>query len=129
MGIRNRRKLRGLGLWLVLMAILALGLAACSSDKETESTTVTAPVITANPASSTDITIAPDRYLPDVPRISAKELKSKLQTGSNVLVIDTRSLEQFDEFRLAGAIFMPVAQLSHNFDEMRKYDEVVAYCT
>jgi ABC-type enterochelin transport system substrate-binding protein len=129
-GNRNGRKLWGPGALLVLMVFLALVFVACRSDEETKSSAATnSPVITATSDTSTDITIGADRYLPDVPRISAKELKSKLQTGANVLVIDTRSLEQFTEYRIAGAISRPVSELSRYFDEMRKYDEVAVYCT
>lgn len=81
------------------------------------------PPITPSPAPT------PTPYLPEVPRISAEELKAMLDTGLNVVIIDSRSAYDYEQSRIAGAISMPLGEMSGPYSDLDPYDEIVTYCT
>ena len=111
------------------MVIFAAGFIACSNDEIENTSPLPSVIITTSPDQTSENSTAVEQYLPHVTRISPKDLRNKLQTGASVAVIDTRSLDAFNSYRIAGAISMPIGELSRHFEELRAYDEVVAYCT
>jgi rhodanese-related sulfurtransferase len=83
-----------------LMIITSL-LAACDSSAE--------PALTAS----------------EVPRITAEELKKRLDDGQDILVIDTRiGHKQYELMHVPGAIRNP-----RSFDDVAHDQAIVAYCT
>ncbi len=65
----------------------------------------------------------------DIPRISAEAVKAKLDAGVNLVIIDARSEAEYEQTRIAGAIFIPPGQITQRYEELNAYDEVVTYCT
>jgi major membrane immunogen (membrane-anchored lipoprotein) len=60
----------------------------------------------------------------EVPRITAEELKKRLDDGEDILVIDTRtSRRQYDLQHIPGAI-----RQSRSFDDVARDRAIVAYC-
>lgn len=75
--------------------------------------------------SSTTATINPS----EIPRISARAVKDKLDAGSNLVIIDTRSEAEYEQAHIAGAISMPLERIAQRYSELNIYDDIVTYCT
>ncbi len=78
-------------------------------------------------ASSADPTTTASRGLitdkREVPRITAEDLKKRLDNGDDVLVIDTRISNQYELRHIPGAIARP-----SSFEEILRDQEIIAYC-
>ncbi len=59
--------------------------------------------------------------------LSSGELAEKMQQG-DITIIDVRPEHEFNEGHIAGALNIPVENLSEKMDELPKNQEVVAYC-
>lgn len=64
-----------------------------------------------------------------VPRITAESLKAKLDAGQDVVIVDSRSLENFREKHIAGALSMPLLEVDLRYQELPKDKAIVLYCT
>ena len=64
-----------------------------------------------------------------IPRISAAELKSKIDAASDLLVVDVRSKEEYETMHITGSISLPVEEISQHYDELKGYKQIVTYCT
>ncbi len=64
-----------------------------------------------------------------VPRITAGELKAKLDSGKDVVIVDTRNLENFNKKHIPGAISMPLVEVDLRYEELPKGKTIVLYCT
>jgi hypothetical protein len=64
----------------------------------------------------------------DVPRISAEEAYEAVMAGEAVLV-DTRSLAEFETQRAAGAISIPIGETEARLGELDPDTWVITYCT
>lgn len=61
----------------------------------------------------------------EVPRISAEELKKRLDDGEDILIIDTQtSRRQYEQQHVPGAI-----RSTGGFDDVAHDQAIVAYCT
>ena len=67
--------------------------------------------------------------LSEVPRISAEELKERLDNGDAIVVADTRQENQYDAKHIAGAISVPSLLAESPLDELALDHEIVLYCT
>lgn len=67
----------------------------------------------------------------DVPRITAQELKSKIDKGEDVVIIDVRTGLEYDrnKFKIKGSIRIPIFQLGERSGELPKDKEIITYCT
>ncbi len=65
----------------------------------------------------------------DIPRVSAEALKNKLDTGSNLVIIDTRSKKAYQQVHIVGSISIPVEEIAERYAELKGYDEIITYCT
>ncbi len=86
-------------------------------------------VIFALQGSETDSASVPIPSPPDIPRISPGEVKALLDTGSNIVIVDTRSREEYERAHIAGAISIPVDEASPRYRELQGYDNIITYCT
>ncbi len=59
--------------------------------------------------------------------LTSEELAEKMQ-NEETTVIDVRPQQEFDEGHIAGALNIPVEELSEKIEELPKNQEVVAYC-
>ncbi|MEE8470520.1 MAG: rhodanese-like domain-containing protein, partial [Dehalococcoidia bacterium] len=46
----------------------------------------------------------------EIPRISAEELKAKLDAGSNIVIVDSRSAAAYEQSHIVGAISIPAEE-------------------
>ena len=65
----------------------------------------------------------------EVPRITISQLKSKLDAGASIIVVDTRSLAQYNEVHVTGSVSIPEDEITARSSELKGYDEIVTYCT
>ncbi|MDA1315518.1 MAG: molybdopterin-synthase adenylyltransferase MoeB [Acidobacteria bacterium] len=63
-----------------------------------------------------------------IPEISPTELKSKLDAGENIFVLDVRETHEFDICRLDGSTLIPLGQLLSRVNELNSADEIVVHC-
>ncbi len=113
----------------VIGAFLLLGAALVMSCLTEESS---APEATPDiPPTDTlsSMELPPSSFLPEVPRISVEEVKRKLDTGANIVIVDSRSKASYDQAHIAGAVSLPLADMSEPYDDLDGYDEIITYCT
>jgi hypothetical protein len=94
------------------------------------------PISTATPASTATSAPEPaatETHSPtsnsEVPRISARDLKSRLDNGEAILVVDARATAAFESRHIAGAISVPLSVVEAHLDEFPRDQEIVFYCT
>ena len=79
-------------------------------------------------------TVAPSTYTGtldplEIPRISPEEVKARLEAGHNLVIVDARSKGSYERTHIAGAVSIPLEEITERYDELRGYDEIVTYCT
>ena len=64
-------------------------------------------------------------------RISASELKQRLERGEDIVIVDLRSDLSYhvDRVKISGAIWIPPADFEERFPEIPRGRPVVMYCT
>ena len=69
--------------------------------------------------------------MPDDLRISADELRKRMEAGEDFVVIDTRNPQAWgqSDVKLPEAIRVPGDKLEEHLAEIPKNKSVVAYCT
>ncbi len=122
-GRRRRYGIWSLGIVLVI-AIVAVGIITVRSFR-TES--YPAPAPSALPTESYP-TLATSAFLPEITRVSAAEVKAKLDNRANIVIVDARARETYQQTRIAGAISIPLEDISRRYGELRHYDEIITYC-
>jgi len=67
----------------------------------------------------------------EVPRITAQELKQKMDTGEALTVIDVRNPEAWvqSDTMIPDAIRIPLDQLDRSLVRIPREGTIVAYCT
>ncbi len=122
------RKRRRYGIWslgiVLVIAVVAIGIITVRSFR-TES--LPAPAPSALPTESYS-TPAPSAFLPEITRVSAAEVKARLDKGANIVIVDARAGEAYQRTRIAGAISIPMEDISRRLGELRRYDEIITYC-
>lgn len=61
--------------------------------------------------------------------ITASELKDKLESGEDIILLDVRETYEHEEFNIGGTL-IPLGQLPTRMHELDQYKskEIVAYC-
>ena len=69
--------------------------------------------------------------MPDAPRITATDLKKRIDAGEHFTLIDTRNPQAWAEssVKAAGALRIPLDDLDQNLDKIPKTKPIVTYCT
>lgn len=60
--------------------------------------------------------------------IRPEELKSRLDKGDALALVDVRQPGEFEYCRLAGSRLVPLDQLPHSLDELDPADEIITIC-
>ena len=62
--------------------------------------------------------------------LSSIELKNWIKSNKNMLLLDIRTEEEFEEAHIENSINIPLQSLLYNIDELQDYDEkdIVVYC-
>ncbi|MBI3450071.1 MAG: hypothetical protein HY049_14305 [Acidobacteria bacterium] len=62
------------------------------------------------------------------PIISPKELKSILDSGAKILLLDVRQPEEVQAAAIGGATNIPMGEVPYRMDELDKGASIVVYC-
>ncbi len=65
----------------------------------------------------------------DVPRMTPQDLKGKLDAGEAVLVVDSRSLAEYNQRHIPDALSIPLEEIRARHGELSKDVVIVLYCT
>lgn len=65
--------------------------------------------------------------LEDIPRVSAEALWERMQAGEAILVVDVRSLAEYEQEHVAGAVSIPVDEMASRTEEFPRGVLVVFY--
>lgn len=61
--------------------------------------------------------------------ITLKEFHdSHLKLGKNDVILDVRNPDEFKEARIVGAKNIPLPEVTHHVEELKKYDTVYIHC-
>lgn len=63
----------------------------------------------------------------EVPRMTAEEVKQRLDEGEALLVVDVRSREDYDRAHIAGAMSLPVKEIESRYGELAPERLIVCY--
>lgn len=118
----------------VLIISMFLLTANCSNGGNTGEVEITDSATAQTPGTNTGVPetealltpaiteLPPSSYLPEVPRISIHEVKAKLDAGANILTIDSRPIEDYNESHIIGAVSKTESI------ELEGYEEIITYC-
>ena len=92
--------------------------------------TPVAPTVPAVPAAITRQApvVVEEGPHPEIPRVSLEEAKAAFDDGSAVFV-DVRITDAYDASHVAGAINLPLAQISQRLGELDQVRWIITYCT
>ncbi len=65
----------------------------------------------------------------EVPRISAEELKERLDNGETIVIGDTRSIFAYNDSHIAGAISVPVSEAVTQLEGIPLDQAIILYCS
>lgn len=65
-----------------------------------------------------------------IPTITTNELKERITSGENPILLDVRQPEEHSERNIEGNIFIPLGELRTRLDELTPYkdQEIIVYC-
>ncbi len=72
--------------------------------------------------------LAPAAAAAEPPRLAAADVKAKAEKGE-VVIVDVRSKDAYDQEHAAGAISIPVTEIEGRLAELPKNKLIAAYCT
>ena len=64
----------------------------------------------------------------EIPEISPRELKQKLDANESVFLLDVREPSEYDIVHLEGAELIPLNTVPHNVENLPSDQEIVVYC-
>ena len=98
-------------------------LSACGSAQSTNEpgASTVAPVPT---AATGDVALTVDT----VPRVTIEELLQKMETGANIMVVDTRYGFEYDEGHIKGAVSAPFPEIASGEWVPPGDAEIIFYC-
>ncbi len=65
----------------------------------------------------------------EVPRITPQEVKTLLDSGEQILFVDTRSRGEWGEVHIPNALSIPYEEVEARYGELPKDKMIVLYCT
>lgn len=110
-----------------MLLIGLLLLASCGSENPTPAPAEESDVVVTSTEPATENQVPTTSS--EVPRITVEELKERLDNGEAIVVADTRPPSSFDAGHIAGAISVPVTEVTAHLDELPRDQEIVLYCT
>ncbi len=113
---------RRYGIWslsiVLVIAVVAVGVITVRSFRPESSP---APTSGALPTESYPRP-APSTFLSEITRVSVAEVKAKLDKRASIVIVDARARVAYQQTRIAGAISIPLEEISRRQGELRRYD-------
>ena len=60
--------------------------------------------------------------------VTVLEAKTLIDENQGLVVVDVRTVSEYEEAHIGGAINIPVQELEERIDELLKYDDLLIYC-
>lgn len=60
--------------------------------------------------------------------VTVTEAWNLIQDKEELVILDVRTQEEYDEGHIEGAVLIPVQELADRLDELNKSDELLVYC-
>ena len=118
----------GIGV-VIVGAILGLVLARTPATGSNAATVPTSPPLSAPAASTPGGLTMSSTPPPGWTAIKPEELKQKIESKADILIIDVRTKEQYAQGHVKGAISLPSGDLEQQYKNVVPHDkEVVLYC-
>jgi hypothetical protein len=76
-----------------------------------------------------NINVRAEHFDDTAERITASELKARIDRGENVVIFDVRAREAHGETKIKGAVTMPLNELEGRVSEIPFGALVASYCT
>jgi len=64
----------------------------------------------------------------DVPRMTIEELLQKIESGSDILIVDTQEKEEYDRAHIEGAVSVPYSVIAEGKWIPSRDTEIILYC-
>lgn len=64
----------------------------------------------------------------EIQEITCRDLKSKIDTNEEFVLIDVREPEEFEVCHIPGSILIPLSELEDHLDELDKEADYVIHC-
>ncbi len=65
----------------------------------------------------------------EVPRMTAEELKERMDNGEAIVIGDTRSQREYDLKHITGAISIPARLVEDHLQGLPRDQAIILYCT
>ena len=60
--------------------------------------------------------------------VNASETKQMIESSPNLIILDVRTLEEYNEGHIEDAVLIPVSELGNRLDELDKEKQILVYC-
>lgn len=60
--------------------------------------------------------------------VSVEDAKTLIESRPNLIILDVRTQEEYDDGHIEGALLIPVSELEDRLDEISKNSEILVYC-
>ncbi|NLS76237.1 MAG: rhodanese-like domain-containing protein [Chloroflexi bacterium] len=109
--------------------LIALLLAGCQGAPASPTTDqLHGPALPTGFQTATPVAALPrPSVVADVPRITAQELRQLQQADPTLIIVDTRSLDAYNESHIQGAISIPLAEIPTRYRELPKDRPLALY--
>lgn len=122
-----------------LILIFTLAITACGNTSTPTREPAIAPTLVPTQEQEQTPVVIPTRTqaplkLPateaDVPRVTVENAKAALDSGK-AIIVDVRSREAYDAGHIAGALYIPLADMENNPEKLGldKDQWIITYCT
>ena len=115
------------GLLLVTSFLVSCGVSSVFVNPTSTPEPTPTPEPTATLTPEPTATLEPPKFTSEVPRITAEEVKARLDNGEAIMIVDTRGKVSFDIEHIAGAVSVPKAEVEARLDEFPRDQDIVFY--
>ena len=60
--------------------------------------------------------------------VTVGDAKKLIESRPNLVILDVRTQEEYDEGHIEGALLIPISELEDRIDEFSKNSEILVYC-
>ncbi len=60
--------------------------------------------------------------------MNVEELKQKMDDKANIVLVDCREQDEWDNGHIPGALFIPLSELEDRFTQLKPNDEIIMQC-
>jgi hypothetical protein len=116
-------------LFAVAAVVLISALVACAPAQQQQQPAPETPAVTEN-TTDNQTAVQEEHPIPEdmVPRISIDDLKQKMDSGADILIVDTRHRETYDVDHIKGAVSAPLDDIVAGKWQPPPDKELILYC-